>query len=960
MITVLNPAPFQRLVRRLDAAVRADASLAPAASRVLAPLRLLAALGRDAEAALGDDQTAVERVRLLAASGNGHAGSLGLLHGLELGSPPTAPLAPGLVHAGGLVLVALAADRAGRQIGIGRALVDNVLGVALSAAPAEAINRALSTGLSDEGLVGVLGGLIPQEAADSRLAGTVAVFLADPEERHRWQCLQSLFEQIADESDAVAWEATAPLSLVLEPAAGCPGEALTLRVASAHDPIEPSGTGFPIASALTSSAGAVVFASCGRPALTAAVTSADPGAGRVVVRIPQDARSGWVGVVLAAAREASNKARSALRARWRRLNKSTPCLASAPVPVEAIVDLPDPPSPPRPGAPRFEGGLPSIVTFAAEPAVVDAGESFELRWQVEGAESLEIRPGSRTVESPGSLSVTATDQHRTLVYSLVATSPCDAVTGTAEVRVRARIRDLDLSQSGRGAPYVAGQPLEVRVSYTPADAPMQAAVELEGTTIALAGDGGICSGEIPPELAVQGLRGRVTLATDAGEIEDERAFGPLTFVQARSRRVALLRPAVFADGFQRVTSSEARDAISGAGRRAGLAVELHEPVWVEDQDLAFEGDPGGAPTATAILERLGMVAARHPDLAGACWVALVPSTSEAGALFVSPGDATPLLAVCTPDRLSEVFAAEAQEAGTTTRLRITGTLLDGAIFSPDTSVVEVRGAGPGTGNDIGLTACVLDARNQVQAQLPLRTVRNGLPAALVALVPVSPQTTAVELRADSDAAMELRRALRLRAIGADLEPPIEPPLARFERPEGEPRIADVHWDGSTLRWKFSHSRGGASALWVEIRRNGVWLPGIPLGECQTAIKLPLQRLGPGQKGDRVRVAASDGWHSAAEPPEGIPISEIPSIRTVVRRLAPGRFWADVDGGGEGGAEMVWRQGGDTTAGPVLETADELALDLSLEARVGDSSAVDVLPAPKPLDRGRRRRLAIHG
>jgi len=27
-------------------------------------------------------------------------------------------------------------------------------------------------------------------------------------------------------------------------------------------------------------------------------------------------------------------------------------------------------------------------------------------------------------------------------------------------------------------------------------------------------------------------------------------------------------------------------------------VELHEPVWVEDQDLAFEGDPGGVPTAT--------------------------------------------------------------------------------------------------------------------------------------------------------------------------------------------------------------------------------------------------------------------------------------------------------------------------------------------------------------------------
>ena len=201
---------------------------------------------------------------------------------------------------------------------------------------------------------------------------------------------------------------------------------------------------------------------------------------------------------------------------------------------------------------------------------------------------------------------------------------------------------------------------------------------------------------------------------------------------------------------------------------------------------------------------------------------------------------------------------------------------------------------------------------------------------------------------------------RARPIGADLEPPIEPPLARFERPEGEPRITNVHWDGSTLRWKFSHSRGGASALWVEIRRNGVWLPGIPLGECQTAIKLPLQRLGPGQEGDRVRVAASDGWHSAAEPPEGIPISEIPSIRAVVRRLAPGRFWADVDGGGEAGAEVVWRQGGDTTAGPALETADELALDLTLEARVGDSSAVDVLPASKPLDRGRRRRLAIHG
>ena len=180
------------------------------------------------------------------------------------------------------------------------------------------------------------------------------------------------------------------------------------------------------------------------------------------------------------------------------------------------------------------------------------------------------------------------------------------------------------------------------------------------------------------------------------------------------------------------------------------------------------------------------------------------------------------------------------------------------------------------------------------------------------------------------------------------------------RPEGEPRLTNVHWDGSILRWKLSHSRGGTSALWVEIRRNGVWLPGIPLGECQTAIELPLQRLGPGQEDDRVRVAASDGWHRAAEPPEGLPIPQIPAIRAVVRRLAPGRFWAEVDGGGEGGPEVVWRQGCDTTVGPVLETSGELAVDLTLEVRVGDGSAVDVLPAPKPLDRGRRRRLAIHG
>ena len=979
MIAVLNGAVLRRLVSRLDSAVRAEPTLALPRGRLLAPLWLLAAMGRDADRALGDDQVAVERLRLLAASGNGHGGMLALLSAVApddagpaaaaLALASTTPVPPGLIHPGGLVIVALAAGRAGRQVGVGGSLVENVLGVAVAASPAEAVSRALDSGLSQEGLLAVLGGLVPHEAADSRVAGTLAAFLADPYERRRWSCLQALFAEVQRNVADTNWEAAPPVTLTLTAAApACAGSELRLIVGPPLSDVEGSSTDpGALLTMLAQHQATVVFASASEGPLTAEIIATDPGARSVTVKVPDAARAGWVGITVGTLRTGTNRDRATLRRRWLELNTKVTCLSGSPVPAETIVDLPAPPKPPKAGGARFEGGRPSVVDFSAHPDLVEAGDPFELRWQVEGAAGVVIRPGPGSVESLGSAMLTASDERRTLAFTLSATSPCGSAESQVPVRVRVRIHTLQITQGGRSEPVVRGQPLTLKLGYAPADAVVVGRLIIGDRTLSLEGGNGSMSGEIPPDAAVTGLRGRVTLSDPDGPPEDERGFGPLDLVKPQARRIVLVRPAIFGDELRRVTAGEARVAIVAAERAAGAVVQPCEPVWIEDEDLIFEGDAGepDAPATLAILERLGALAARHPGLESALWVALVPSRGDRGAAAAGPADAASMVAVCTLDQLGAVLAAPAPSVlPATTRLRVIGTLEHDGSFQGEPSLVEERSAGPGSKVDTGLEASVLDGRGNVQSQTPVRMIRSGLPARLVALVPVGPDSIAVELVSEGDSATTIRRALRLRALEREAEEllPVEPVVARFRRPQGTPGIEHVKWDGATLRWEIAEARRPRCSLWIEIRRQGVWFRAFGLSECQTAIKLPLHRLGPGQPGDRVRIVAADGWHQVARPSGGLPLPEIPTVRVVARIAGGGRFWADVETGtNESEPELFWKAGRTVGHGTMFRVPTDFDGEVVLTARIGDLTVTDTRLARAPAP-GRRRggKLALHG
>jgi len=73
MLSLLRQDSYSVLEGRLSEAVAKDPTLAPARSLLVLPLQLLDALACDAEAALGDDPLAAERMRVLLCAAGPHA-----------------------------------------------------------------------------------------------------------------------------------------------------------------------------------------------------------------------------------------------------------------------------------------------------------------------------------------------------------------------------------------------------------------------------------------------------------------------------------------------------------------------------------------------------------------------------------------------------------------------------------------------------------------------------------------------------------------------------------------------------------------------------------------------------------------------------------------------------------------------------------------------------------------------
>jgi len=75
---------------------------------------------------------------------------------------------------------------------------------------------------------------------------------------------------------------------------------------------------------------------------------------------------------------------------------------------------------------------PSIVSFVASPAGIDAGQKTTITWDVSGAPTINIQPGIGTMGPSGSLTLTPADP---VTYTLTATNEAGSTTGSVTVTV---------------------------------------------------------------------------------------------------------------------------------------------------------------------------------------------------------------------------------------------------------------------------------------------------------------------------------------------------------------------------------------------------------------------------------------------------------------------------------------------------------------------------------------------
>lgn len=452
-LSILRPGPFALLKQKLDQAVAADPTLAPARARLLLPLEVLAALAPDAEAALADDPLAASRVRLLLVAGGSHgvpplaSGAL-LPEGLALPgvtpAPDPAGAAPGLLDLGALILVALAAGRAGAATRLEHQLARTVFGLAFASGIAEAIAGQGAAGLASAQLRVLLSALLDPGARASAWSSVVGSFLADPAERARWATLDALqslvLEQLASD---LPWDGALARGIsAIEPAQACQGS--QLQVSGKLAVQDPQSLRAVFASGVT------------RPRAAPATLTA---AGLTAV-VPPGAAVGWLGYTDDKIRAAADALRARLRGFWSDQNARNPRLAGAPVPVEAIRDLGDPPSPPPGGANRFRGGRPSILRAQLVDAAA-GGLAFE--WSVEGAVTLRLLPLPGQLAAHGSMLLDQAALPADGKLTLRATNGCGEATA---VLLAAPVIDrVWVTQGARTAGFVAGLPFTAHAAF---------------------------------------------------------------------------------------------------------------------------------------------------------------------------------------------------------------------------------------------------------------------------------------------------------------------------------------------------------------------------------------------------------------------------------------------------------------------------------------------------------------
>jgi len=965
-LAVLNPTRYAALVAALDAAVADDPSLAAARGLLLTPLRLLESLARDAPGALGDDVLAAERLRLLLALAATQMPPLTAFRDVLGGDPktgttvsaaslnvPAIPCDDAVIHNGALVVVALAAGRVGKATGLAEPLVNNVLVTAIAAGPAEAVSRAINSGMGAAQVRALLSGLANAEnGQDRRLSAVIATFLADACERARWACLEALFTQVRIDVARNVWDAAGTGGIVsVEPRIACPGERVEIRVEPVDAPPPPAtGATFAVVSIGTPEAtldaahflpllkdrlASVVFASQGHRSVARLPESTDPETGTITVTVPAGAHVGWLGFADPALLEQTNADRQRLREAWEKRNESEPALRGAPVPAASIPLLRTPPTPPRSPLARFDGGTPIIHEASIAPAVVDPGADLKLRWRVQGGTSVHVDPKPGVVQPEGEATVQAPTDSVSAAFTVVCESGCgDPVHRALEARVRVVIRSVAADQPDRAAPIalklvggaassrvnlrasavgsaapaqplVAGEHFQLTATLNAADARGRAELVIGDETKPMKLEGARATITLPGRYAVDGLTGTVVFRAPDGEIDDTAGFGPLRFVILRSRRLMVIRPAVVGRDLSRVPAAEVDQAIDDARRSLAMEIEAGEPVWIDDEELSLTA-PADGPEVTStvdLLERLHALAARTVGLEDAIWVALVPRPLRKDFHRVERAEAARAVAVCTTGDLEKLLDAEPPPAEPrVSRLRITGTVDGGGSVRLQPLRVEDRAAGPGAQLESGLRAVALDAQGRVRASRPVRVLTADRPARICVLLPVTDDVVDLEIRID-DGQPQLPSpdpfgygaafgAFFGGGLGGNLMA-----VRRIHRSEGEPVVDGVEIAGGRIDFHYGHTRSARSSFVVEAGGARGWAPVLRLAPCAEAGDLPLARLALGEE-DRLRVAATDGWNADLAPDRGLPVPALPPFRVAARHAGGLRFWADLDEGGE--------------------------------------------------------------
>jgi hypothetical protein len=796
---ILRPDALAAIERRLAAAVATDPTLEPARQALLRPVRLLDACATLAVPALGDDPTAVERLRLLlsaattfeidaAAARDALKATPTSATAADLKAPVELPYQAGLVDLGAAVIVGLACIRAGARLHLQRELLGTFTGLLLAVGPAETVLRWERLRGGDEGFAALLGSLTAP-SNDSRghfrvLAGLLAV---DPEERARWTCVLRVAGADGLGRDALrsaGWDGAS-----IEGIAGlsAEGDRWTL-------------TGSMPARGEGSQRLRVVVA--GRRGIVPATIEAEVAewtAERVSFTVAGGLAGGWVGFTSVLMAVAANALRGELRKRWS--VHHPPCLPEG-APTDLIPLLPDLPAPPP--------------LWVLEPAHLVAAMLTADGGEVDGA----IDPG------------------RTLTVEVTA--------APAEAPAWVRLADIPESEQ----PLTAGE--------------AQLAV--------------------PPSAVTDGTVLTVELADrPGGEAIDRRALPPLRI--ARGLRVVLALPAVIAESgaAERIEHAEAQRLLAMDGLSAGVGIACQVLPTLDDDLAAIYGPVTGADDGRVdrLLATLAAAAAVTNGAEDALWLALLPGTRAWSR--AAPADAALRVAAATASGLAALLA---QMSGVTapsprTVLRLVGTMDAFGGVAWRSTRAEERALGSGGGVDFGIAAVALDDEGRVLATQPLRAVSDKTRGSIACLVPLMPETTAVELR-------DARGTV----------------LASVRRPLGRPSLGEVAVEDGELAWSYEHERGLPARLVLEAA-----LPTAPTlagfaAPTTPASWVPLERWDsccrPGAEvawqryalpsGAFLRLVAEDGWYQAVAPVSGDPPQLAGSLR--IRRMPDGRLWAD--------------------------------------------------------------------